>query len=83
MKRSCAAVYCPPTRPTLYNMGRRAGRTGVRWREGDFYTANSKRKNKYVSRQINDRVIGFSRGDKQDFVKAGANTMNHRVGIHI
>jgi len=34
-------------------------------------------KNKYVPRQINDRVIGFSRADKRDFVKAGANTMNY------
>lgn len=37
----------------------------------------TKKKNKYVPRQINDRVIGFSRADKRDFVKAGANTMKY------
>jgi hypothetical protein len=37
----------------------------------------TKKKNKYVPRQINDRVIGFPRADKRDFVKAGVNTMNY------
>lgn len=39
-------------------------------------------KNKYVQRQINDRVIGFLRADKRDFVKAGVNTMNY-ISIYI
>lgn len=40
-------------------------------------------KNKYVPRQINDRVIGFPRADKRDFVKAGVNTMNYIIYIYM
>lgn len=39
-------------------------------------------KNKYVPRQINDRVIGFPRADKRDFVKAGVNTMNYIYNMY-
>jgi len=54
------------------------------WAQGWFFRNEWRTKKKInirIPSQINDRVIGFSRADKRDFVKAGANTMNIYIYI--
>lgn len=76
---TCSCVRAAYTRTHDYIKGRSEdGGGNVRV---NFFSqqATAQEKNKYIRtpRQINDRVIGFSRDDKRDSVKAGANTMNY------